>query len=184
MRHVLLLTAVVALTGSGASAAEGIGEHFVISGALNTSSGRVVSTDGGCGYRPRLRLYSSSHFRYRVLLVGSGAMKLGSGLRVARVSIAIPNFHGVGIYDARRPVVEYDRTPVQVGIARNAATGAGGQAFQAGKGSIRVLSARDVGRAGHVGHVTGTVHAVLGDRGKVVRLRGRWSCTIAPEANG
>lgn len=111
-------------------------------------------------------------------------MKVGHGQRVARVSISIPNFHGPGIYDARRPVVEYDRTPVQVGIARNAATGAGAWPFQDGKGTIHVLTARDVGRAGHPGHVTGTVHVVLGDRGKVVRLRGRWSCTIAPEANG
>jgi hypothetical protein len=183
MRYVLLI-GLAALVGSSASAATRIREQFVLSGALNTSSVRVDSTSGGCGYVPRLRLYSSSRFRYRVLGVSSGGMKLGNGRRVARVSISVPNFHGPGIYDARRPVVEYDRTPVQVGIARNATTGAGSWSFQAEKGTIHVLSAQDVGRAGHVGHVTGTVHAVLGDHGKVVRLRGRWSCTIAPEANG
>jgi hypothetical protein len=98
--------------------------------------------------------------------------------------MSIPNFHGLGTYDARRPVVEYDRTPVVVGTARNASTGAGAGWFQAGEGSVHIWRARGVGRPGHVGFVAGSVDALLGDRGRVVRLRGTWSCTIEPDANG
>lgn len=183
MRYVFLI-ALASLIGATASTAGGMRENFVLSGALKTSSARVVGTNGGCGYVRRLRLFSSSGFRYRVLRVSSGAMGLGSGPRVAAVSISVPNFHGPGIYDARRPVVEYDRTPVQVVIARNATTGIGSGWFQAGKGSVQVLRARDVGRPGRDGHVAGSVNVLLGDRGKVVRLRGTWSCTIDAEANG
>lgn len=162
-----ILAVVLALTASGAAWAGSDENHLVLSGAIRASSARVVSTDAGCGYRDgRLEFMS-------------GAMRLGPGKAVVRVVIELSRFHGPGVYSATRPRVQYGFAPVQIRTAKNATTGVGA-AWSARRGSVRVVSARNIGKADREGSATGSVNATATYRGKPVRLRGTWRCTIPP----
>ena len=146
----------------------------MIAGAFHTTTARAVrGTYEGCGYRST-----------GTLIYGSQALRIGRGPAVARVEFFI-SYRGRRRYDAtgRAP---YRRTAVQVVTARNATTGVASGFYTATSGNVTVLRARNLGRRDHTASVSGTVHAKLrlqGGRGPL-RLDGRWSCRIPPEANG
>jgi hypothetical protein len=97
----------------------------------------------------------------------------------------IPHFRGRRHYDARAPA-PYGRTAVQVVTARNAATGVGSGFYIARSGTVAVSQAKNVGRLGRSGSVSGTVHGRLRlQRGtERLRLDGSWHCRLDAGANG
>ena len=163
MRHAAWVALLLVAPASAAPSPDG--NHLALSGALQTSSARVVSSDPGCG----------TGVRRGAFIFESGAMTLGSGPAVARVSFELRHFAGPGVYSAREPRVDYRRTPLQVVTARNASRGAGSNWFLARRGTIRVKSMRKIGRRAF--RVEGSVSAVLVDEsGRHTRLRGTWRC--------
>jgi hypothetical protein len=163
MRLAVLASLVVAASASAAAPRDG--DNLELTGALRTSSEKVVDTSGGCG----------TGLRRRALIFASGAMQLGRGPAVARVAFELRRFRGPGTYSALTPRVDYGRTPLYVTTARNASTGAGSAWFLARRGTIRVV--RVTALAPGVLSVAGNVRAVLADEaGRVVRLRGTWRC--------
>ena len=148
--------------------------RLVISGALHTTSARVVAHDEGCGFKTKARILSYL----------SNAMRIGRGPAVARVEFFIPRYRGRGHYDARIPA-PYNRTAVQVVIGRNATTGVG-SFYSATSGSVTVVQSKNVGRPWHSGLVSGTVHAKLRHKrsAKGLRVDGSWHCRIDTESNG
>jgi hypothetical protein len=168
-----LILAILLVAVGGASAA--IGTRLTIRGAFHTTSAQAVrGTFEDCGYR-------STH----TLIYESKALRIGRGPAVARVEFFIPGYRGPRRYNATAPA-PYHRTAVQVVTGRNATTGIASGFYIAKSGSIAVIRARNVGRRGHEGSVSGTVHATLRLQGGTRRLRldGSWHCRIAPEANG
>jgi hypothetical protein len=163
--------AVVAGTASAAPQT-----RLLISGAFQTTSARaVLAHDEACGFKTKAR----------VLGYMSDAMRIGRGLGVARVEFTIPHYRGRARYDARIPA-PYSRTAVQVVTGRNAATGAASGFYIATSGSVTVGQSKNVGRAGHGGSVSGTVHANLRLQrdSKRLRLDGNWHCRIDPGSSG
>jgi hypothetical protein len=69
---------------------------------------------------------------------------------------------------------------------RNATTGVASGFYIATSGSVTVVQSRNVGRQGHSGSVSGSVHAKLRlQRGsKRLRLDGNWRCRIDATSNG
>jgi hypothetical protein len=86
MRLGVLVALVLAASASAAPPRDG--NNLKLTGALRTSSAKVVDTNGGCGMRDGTFVFQS------------GAMRLGSGPRVARVIIEIRQFRGRGAYNA------------------------------------------------------------------------------------
>jgi hypothetical protein len=159
---------------SGAVANGAIHTRLVIWGAFRTTSSRAVEwSDQGCGYR------SSG-----ALIFESNPLRIEHGPAVARVEFFIRHYRGIRSYDATGPA-PYGRTSVQVVTARNAAGGVASLFYIATSGKVAVLQAKNVGRRGHFGSVSGTVHARLRVQGGSRRLglRGTWHCRIQPEAN-
>lgn len=112
-------------------------------------------------------------------------MRIARGPAVARVEFAVPHYCGRGRYDAREPA-PYSRTAVQVVTARNPTTSVASGFYIAISGRITIVQPTNVGRLGHGGSVSGTVHAKLRlQRGsKRLRLDGNWQCRIDPTSNG
>jgi hypothetical protein len=169
----LVIAALFAAALAGAAVAA-VRTNLVISGAVNTTSGRAVAgTSETCGFKSGTLSYMSA------------AMRVGRGPAVARVEFFIPHYRGPQRYDAKAPA-PYSRTAVQVVMARNAATGAASGFYIATRGSVSVTPAHSVRRQGRRASVRGNVHAKLRlQRGsRRLSLDGTWSCHIAPEANG
>lgn len=103
----------------------------------------------------------------------SGAIDLGRGPAVARVIFDLRPFHWMGDYDATRPRVEYGRTPLRIGTARNGATGVG-SFWPAKSGTVRIRVTRYFGR--RLEAASGTINAVVAYKGRSVRVRGTWRC--------
>jgi hypothetical protein len=167
----LLLVAALLVAGLAGAASS---SRLAITGGLRTSSARTVAHEEACASRPN-----------HVVIYASDPMRLGKGPAVARVSFYIRRFRGRGRYPATTPG-PHRRTAVLVSTARNAATGAATGFYVARLGTITVSQAHDVGRAGHAGSVSGTVHARLQRSGgtKRIRVDGTWRCRIDAASNG
>ena len=173
LRTIWLLGAALALSGVAFGASQ---TRLVVSGYLHTTSARALDGhDEACGFRTEARR----------LLYQSDSMRIGRGRAVARVEFTIPHSRDVGRYDARI-AAPYGRTAVQVVTGRNATTGVGSGFYVATSGSVTVVQSRGVGRLGHSGSVSGTVHAKLRLQhgSKRLRLGGNWQCRIDPTSNG
>ena len=172
-RQTLMAGVILLVAAGGASAA--VRTRLTIHGAFHITTAQAIrGTFDGCGYR-------ATH----TLIYGSKALRIGRVPGGARVEFFIPGYRGRRRYDATAPA-PYHRTAVQVVTGRNATTGVASGFYIARSGSVTVLRARNVGRLGHEGSVSGTVHAKLRLQGGTGRLRldGSWHCRIVPEANG
>jgi hypothetical protein len=168
-----LVAAALVVVGVASAAPQ---TRLLISGAFHTMSARTLDGhDEGCGFRTK----------GRTLVYESDPMRIGRGKAVARVELLIPHYQGRRRYDVRTPA-PYGRTAVQVVTGRNAATGVASGFYIATSGSVSVLRAKNVGRPGHSGSVSGSVHARLRlQRGsKRLRLDGTWDRRIDPTSNG
>lgn len=173
LRTISLVGAALAVSGVASGASQ---TRLVIAGDLHTTSARAGDGhDEFCGFRRKAH----------TLVYESDAMRIGRGPAVARVEFALPHYRGRGRYNARTPA-PYSRTAVQVVTARNATTGVASGFYIATSGSVTILQSKNVGRIGHRGSVSGTVHAKLRlQRGtKRLRLDGNWQCRIDPTSNG
>ncbi len=128
-----------------------------LQGPLATDTSlEIVGSGRGCGFGPPL-------------VFQTNAMSLSNG-RVVRVAFAISTQGASGgTYSATSPLQQYGFTPLTLGVANNATTGAGNR-INATSGGVTVTSA-DAGK----GLFYGTIDAHFADG---TRLAGGWTCRV------
>ncbi|HEV8482735.1 MAG TPA: hypothetical protein VGV87_04180 [Blastocatellia bacterium] len=128
-----------------------------LQGQLATGTSQEITGGGrGCGFGPPL-------------IFSTNAMRLSDG-RIVRVAFSISaQGSSAGTYSATSPLQQYGFTPLTLGVASNAATGAGNR-INAASGEVTVRRADAAN-----GLFYGTVDAQFADG---TRLTGRWLCHV------
>ena len=144
-------------------------ERFAVTGTLAASTSSVTVHEAGhCDYRDG------------TFTLQTDPMRLGGGPAVARLSVTIPGFAGVGRYSGTTPRQEYGRTPVYLTTARDTASGAATSQFGATSGHVTITSVTPVDTPRRRATVEGTVRAILQQRSQgdgEILVRGSWRCT-------
>jgi hypothetical protein len=128
-----------------------------LEGPLATDSSReLVGSGRGCSFGPPL-------------LFGTDAMSLANG-KVLRLSFSIAAERSLSkTYSATAPLQEYGYTPLTIGVANNATTGAGSR-INATSGEVTVSHADAAN-----GLFWGTVEAQFADG---THVTGGWLCRV------
>jgi hypothetical protein len=144
-------------------------QRFTVTGTLAARTSSVtVHEAGSCGYRDG------------TFTLQTDPMRLGGGPAVARLSVTLPGFAGVGRYSATIPRQEYGRSPVYLTTARDSASGSATSQFGATTGHVTVTSVVPVDTPRRRATVEGTVRATLQQRSQgdgEITVQGSWRCT-------
>jgi hypothetical protein len=143
-------------------------QRFAVTGSLTASTASVTAHEGSCGYRDG------------TFTMQTDAMRLGGGPAVARLSVTLSGFSGVGRYSARTPRQEYGRSPVYLATGRDTASGTATSEFGATAGHVTITSVTPLDTPRRRAIVEGTVRALLRQRYQghgEVSVEGSWRCT-------
>jgi hypothetical protein len=145
-------------------------QRFVVAGSLAASTASVTEFDGYCSYRDG------------TFTLQTDPMRLGGGPAVARLSVTIPGFTGVGRYSGTTPRREYGRTPVYLTTGRDTASGAATSEFGASTGHVTINSVTPLDTPRRRAIIEGTLRALLRQRYQghgEISVQGSWRCTTA-----
>jgi hypothetical protein len=143
-------------------------QRIAVTGSLTASTASVTDHEGSCGYRDG------------TFTMQTDPMRLGGGPAVARLSITIPGFTGVGRYSATTPRQEYGRSPVYLATGRDTASGNATSRFGATSGHVTITSVTPIDTPRRRATIEGTLRALLRQRyggAGEISVQGSWRCT-------
>ena len=143
-------------------------QRIAVTGSLTASTATVTDHEGRCGYEDG------------TFTLQTDPMRLDGGPAVARLSVTIPDFTGVGRYSATTPRQEYGRSPVYLMTGRDTASGSASSQFGAAAGHVTITSVTPVDTPRRRATIEGMVHALLRERsggGGEISVQGSWRCT-------
>jgi hypothetical protein len=143
-------------------------QRFAVTGSLTASTAIVTDHEGSCGYRDG------------TFTLQTDPMRLGGGPAVARLSVTLSAFTGVGRYSATTPRQEYGRSPVYLATGRDTASGIAMSQFGAAAGHVTITSVTPLDTPRRRATIEGTLRATLRQRFEgsgEISVQGSWRCT-------